>query len=506
MSRQVLVIDDSPTILKVVQLVLTKAGYAVRTALDGELGVAAARETRPDVILLDFVMPKMNGYQVCKALSETADLRDVPVVLMSAKGDQVGERFVKVMGIVDYITKPFSPEAITAVVGHTVTKYANGNGAAAAEAETGRVPTVDAASEPQPPPREDSTAPRAMPPVDRQRILEDLRDAVAEAVGSDDLLGDELTEKIRTRLSDDVLNRLLEELGASGPATSVTSTASTIGGSASDVVLQGVLAAVPLGEVLTLLQQQQQTGVLTIRSDGPRALDPQRPAASGEVTVEVFFRAGKVEFVGGDNLGEEFLLGRYLLSLELVPRAEFEQFLRAHNGATPMQTARGPVPLDQGKLFGQQLIDVGILSTTELKEALRRQACERIYEVLRWRGGRFSFRATRELGRLAEGATLGLSVEGILMEGFRRVDEWHLIERAIDDFDAVYLRNEAAVQQIERARLTREELAVLEAVNGKNNVKEIVRESRMSTFDVSKMLFRLLNIKLIRRRVAPVAV
>ena len=119
----VLVIDDSPTILKVVQLVLTKAGFTVDTASDGEEGIEHAAAKRPDLILLDFVMPKMNGYQVCRALAESEALKDVPVVLMSAKGDQVGERFVKVMGIVDYITKPFSPEAITAVVQHTIEKY-----------------------------------------------------------------------------------------------------------------------------------------------------------------------------------------------------------------------------------------------------------------------------------------------------------------------------------------------------------------------------------------------
>ena len=88
---------------------------------------ARARRARsgPTLILLDFVMPKMNGYQVCRALAESR-ARDIPVVLMSAKGDQVGERFVKVMGIVDYITKPFSPEAITAVVQHTIEKYRAG--------------------------------------------------------------------------------------------------------------------------------------------------------------------------------------------------------------------------------------------------------------------------------------------------------------------------------------------------------------------------------------------
>ncbi len=100
-GETILVIDDSPTILRVVQLVLTKAGFTVNTAADGEEGIARARAERPALILLDFVMPKMNGYQVCRALAESADLKDIPVVLMSAKGDQVGERFVKVMGIVD---------------------------------------------------------------------------------------------------------------------------------------------------------------------------------------------------------------------------------------------------------------------------------------------------------------------------------------------------------------------------------------------------------------------
>src|SRR5205085_7875194 len=114
-GERVLVIDNSPTIVRVVQLVLTKAGFEVVAAPDGEAGLAAARAQAPDLILLDFVMPKMNGYQVCRELANDPALNEIPVVLMSAKGDQVGERFVKVMGIVDNITKPFSLEVITTV-------------------------------------------------------------------------------------------------------------------------------------------------------------------------------------------------------------------------------------------------------------------------------------------------------------------------------------------------------------------------------------------------------
>jgi hypothetical protein len=158
------------------------------------------------------------------------------------------------------------------------------------------------------------------------------------------------------------------------------------------------------------------------------------------------------------------------------------------------------------KLIGAQLVKLGYLSEGELKSALQRQTSELIYEILRWRYGTFSFKATRDLPVAATDASLRLDVEGILMEGFRRVDEWHLIEREVDNFDLVFLRNEDAVAQMGRGRLTREELAILELVNGKNTVKDIIRKSRMGSFDVSKMLFRLLSIKLVRRRVMPVAV
>lgn len=121
-GEQILVIDDSPTITKAVQLVLSRSGYHVEIADDGEAGLLAARQRRPDLVLLDFVMPRMNGYQVCRALAADPELASVPVVLMSAKGDQVGERFVRMMGIVEYVTKPFSPERLSEVVARAIAR------------------------------------------------------------------------------------------------------------------------------------------------------------------------------------------------------------------------------------------------------------------------------------------------------------------------------------------------------------------------------------------------
>ena len=86
------------------------------------------------------------------------------------------------------------------------------------------------------------------------------------------------------------------------------------------------------------------------------------------------------------------------------------------------------------------------------------------------------------------------------------MDEWRLIEREITDFDQVYLRNDEKLATLGRGQLTRDEVGVLELVNGRNTVKDVIYASRMGSFDVSKILYRLLRSKLVRRRVPPVAV
>ena len=464
-GETVLVIDDSPTILKVVQLVLSKAGFHITTAADGEQGLASARAEKPHLILLDFVMPKMNGYQVCRTLAGEQDLRDIPVVLMSAKGDQVGERFVKVMGIVDYITKPFSPEAITAVVQHTVGKY--GAAGTVEDDQPSLVTGEDLAA------TDDADRAQA-----RSTALAQLRASIIDALSAQVALAD--TAATDDRIAADTAAIVRTAQAALDEATLTRALAAIDLGLLRDGTpgLRGDLRVVPLAEVLQLLDVQEQSGVLTVERSGAR--------------VDIFFRRGRVDQAIATGVPDEFLLGRFVLDAGLMQRSDFEAFLD--------QRAAHP------KLIGQQLVKLGYLAEADLKSCLVRQSSELIYEILRWRHGRFRFAAGAELPPSVIDAALGLDVEAVLMEGYRRVDEWHLIEHAIDNFDIVFLRNEDSVAQMGRGRLTREELAVLELVNGKNTVKEIIRKSRMGSFEVSKMLYRLLSIKLVRRRVLPVAV
>src|SRR5690348_3190792 len=106
--RTVLVVDDDPVIVKLLQVNFEMEGYEVLTAGDGEEGLDRAQRERPDVIILDVMMPKLDGLEVARALKAEDGTRDIPVILLSAKAQvtdiQAGQSLAD-----DYITKPFDP-------------------------------------------------------------------------------------------------------------------------------------------------------------------------------------------------------------------------------------------------------------------------------------------------------------------------------------------------------------------------------------------------------------
>src|SRR4051794_23139197 len=108
MASTVLVVDDDPVIVKLLQVNFEMEGYHVLTAGDGEEGLAKARAERPDVVLLDVMMPKMDGLQVATALRVDPDTRAIPILLLSAKAQAADVQAGKDVAD-DYITKPFDP-------------------------------------------------------------------------------------------------------------------------------------------------------------------------------------------------------------------------------------------------------------------------------------------------------------------------------------------------------------------------------------------------------------
>jgi len=110
--KTVLVVDDENNIRKSIEFCLEQAGYSVVTAQDGLSGMQEALETNPDLILLDLILPKMNGYLVCEALKSEESTRLIPIVIMSAKAQEEDIQKAMMHGADDYIIKPFTPNEL----------------------------------------------------------------------------------------------------------------------------------------------------------------------------------------------------------------------------------------------------------------------------------------------------------------------------------------------------------------------------------------------------------
>jgi two-component system alkaline phosphatase synthesis response regulator PhoP len=111
--KTILVVDDAPNIVELVRLYLEGAGFATLVATDGPAAVEAHRRHRPDLVILDLMLPGMDGFEVCRAIRREAD---TPVLMLTARTDDVDAIVGLELGADDYVTKPFNPRALVARV------------------------------------------------------------------------------------------------------------------------------------------------------------------------------------------------------------------------------------------------------------------------------------------------------------------------------------------------------------------------------------------------------
>jgi DNA-binding response OmpR family regulator len=113
-QKVIVCIEDEPETTNLVQLILTREGYEVLGADGGEEGLAMVREKLPDLVLLDLMMPDMDGWQVYQLLKEDEQTRDIPVIVVTAKVQSIDKVLgLQVAKVDDYITKPFRPEELS---------------------------------------------------------------------------------------------------------------------------------------------------------------------------------------------------------------------------------------------------------------------------------------------------------------------------------------------------------------------------------------------------------
>lgn len=471
MGARILVVDDSNTIRRVVCGILERHGFEPAPAADGQIAVEqlTSAETPFDLVLLDFVMPKMNGFQFCRAIRAREEWKRLPVLLMSAKTDRIREQFVQQTGAIDAITKPFDAQALVAAVENALKRVATGQVAPAAplvfdenEALSTRSGAVRG---------EDAIRARATADFAAQ-----LGNVLAPVIAKlpQNVFGDE--GRIMEALTSKVDKEQIAQLARAVHAVDLSDK--------NAVVLTGNLGAIPIGAVLQLLQLEAQTGTLGIWN------------ADSEVTIHM--RGGLVDLVQSRGAGDEFRLGRFFLEQELVTEDQLEDLVRS----SQIPPASGPASSQPSRLLGDMLVEAGHVNETQLKEALTKQSSELIYEVLRWQAGRFEFKQ-RMTSPLAERARLAMPVASIVMEGFRRVDEWRVIEARLGSFDQVLLPDPASVDSMGGDKeLARAEKVVLEAIDGERTVREVIAASHLSSFDACRILFQLIEARLVRRTAA----
>ncbi len=120
MSKVILVVDDEPNILLSLEYLMQQAGYEVRSARDGESALAEIERELPDLVLLDVMMPKRDGYEVCQAIRSRPEWKGVKVIMLTAKGREVEREKGISLGADDYVTKPFATQELVDKVRQTL--------------------------------------------------------------------------------------------------------------------------------------------------------------------------------------------------------------------------------------------------------------------------------------------------------------------------------------------------------------------------------------------------
>ena len=119
---RILIIDDEPGMRDLAAFKLTRQGHEVHTESDGEAGLAAARQLHPDLILLDWMMPRLTGIEVCLALRAESEFEGTPIILLTARAQENDLQRGFAAGANDYVVKPFSPRELVTRVAATLAR------------------------------------------------------------------------------------------------------------------------------------------------------------------------------------------------------------------------------------------------------------------------------------------------------------------------------------------------------------------------------------------------
>jgi len=460
-GRRVLAIDDSLTIRKLLEMALGRAGYALELASTGQEGIQRAIRNPPDLVLLDYVLPDMKGLDVAAALLRDERTASVPVVVMSAKSDDLRALFRDVPSVVEFVGKPFTPSGIVFLVADLLAR-AQATPAVATGAPSD-LPSFTFAQK--------ESAAKAMFAHLRERfarIPEWMR-----AIGDSSPAPYFARKMLTPELLDGILNALVPTLReALGPSATPGRGPALAPGTP---FLAGHTSILPLSHLLRELASTGRTGTLRLEHES-------------RVTW-LFLRRGRVMLVTHDQPDES--LRQSSEDLSAVTPSELENAVATQRAS--------------GKPVFVSLAESGRLAKGDLAQVLYLHGKRALLAAIEAGPGGFDWSEPQGLPDFVEAFGQPLAQEQVQLEQLRAVDDWAQVELHVTGLDVVFRRGEDFAARLAGFELIPSERRVLTLVDDRNSVRMIIDRSGLTPFEVFHCLFRLGQVGLVSARDMPLA-
>ena len=517
--EKILVADDSLTIRKLVESVLCEEGYEVTTATTGAECLEQAAAKKPDLILLDYILPDMQGTDVCRSLINSPETWEIPILMMSSNGNAIRQLYQDLNNVADYLTKPFAPNVLKAVVGHLLQKEkptgnnATSNGAETTLSNPTASPVLAAITESALPKDLMDKVTRLIGLMENQPTPDDVAQRAAKAASSDATASpapaaarpkarrarktiataptpEGLLRKFKLALKKHLRVRMLlipswesgrggqepaefysERVLAKDVLTELSADLVRATGAApqGNGALRCPVTLLPLDSVLHYLHTNHSTGELRIET--------------GEETVLACLDKGEVVLLTS-NHPRNYCAGASC-NFQAVPHLVISEAVRAQE--------------EQSVPFFTSLKDAGQLPPqSPLEDLLRSQGEHCLIRAFKDPHAIVSFLPTTKLSALARACTLNFSLQQLLLTCYRTVNDWFAVETVIPDMDATLIHSFELASHIRDLSLNAEEARVLTAVRPGRTVPELAEVLQQKPYEICLVLFRLVKLGLVR--------
>lgn len=452
----VLAADDSVTVRKLIEISLPRADFQLDFAVDGQECLRKAAELQPDLILLDYILPDMKGVEVCQSLLNLSKTRNVPVLLISGNGAAIRQTYESLSNVADYLTKPFAPNVLAAVVTHQLSKRKAAATSAAAEPEL----NVASPGAPAEKPLDPSAELRA-------KIRASMRACLRRAFVSFPTL-----EAMRDgEPPEDYYWNHLEAAGGLGELEDALLTLADLRPPA--ILLRTASELCRTDDLLRHLQSTRASGSLTIELPDEKVL--------------VQFENGEIVFITS-NHPKRYCAGAQFNFRAVAPTAV---------AAAVTEQQQKSIPFFLG------LLRAGALPQgSPLAAILRAQGEATLARAITSTQAAFTLE-DRPLAADLAAFRLRFPLARLLLAAYRTIDDWLIIESAIPNFDLAFARNPEAAALARDLNLLPAESQLLSLVDGIRTVQELVNLSARPPYQVCRQLYPFVRLNFLTPATTP---